>query len=390
MREKLAIVGSHPETREQFDWNRTDCDVWVFNEAMSQLWVKRADAVFQLHAPVIFRNPGNRNDSKHYEWLKSGDTPPIYMQEAYEDIPKAVKYPLEDICQKLLPNLIVNDAAKAYFTSSVAFAIALGIYQGYRHMEIYGVEMETDTEYKFQRDGVTFWLGYALGLGIHVEVYTKQLFRAAMYGYEGDVTLDYDYFIERIKVLEENTRLAQAEYERARDEADMAMDSFVSAGKDPQVESVVEAIRKQITMANNFGIVDGARQENARYKKKADVMKATSGGEFVFCRQEFEQAGQALMKEREKSLSLANTYALQLGKVFDELAKINYSDKRRRLKAKEFDPVLRSYVTESTKLGMFMGAAIENKRHLDKLTDLIRAAGGSKSEAVMLEALQMA
>ena len=70
----LAIIGSHTRTREAFDFNRTDADVWLFNEAYSNkenVWAKRADAVFQLHDPIIWKNPKNRNDPKHYDWLKS-------------------------------------------------------------------------------------------------------------------------------------------------------------------------------------------------------------------------------------------------------------------------------------------------------------------------------
>lgn len=389
MRDTIAIVGSHPETRERFDWNRTDCDVWVFNEALSQAWAKRADAVFQIHAPVIFRNPGNRNDKGHYAWLQSEDRPTIYMQEKYEDVPKSEKYPLDELCAELLSHLKVNGKPAKYFTSSVAFAIALGIYHGYKRIEIYGVEMETDTEYRFQRDGVTFWVGYAAGRGIDVDITTKQILMAPLYGYEGDVKLPYEHFVERIKVLEENCKAAIANYNDSKAAADKIIEEFLNAGKNPDAKPVVESVRAMVARANAFGMADGARQENERYKKKADVMKQVSGGEFVFSRSEFEQDGQTLLKEREKSLAVANAHAVELGKYLDKLTAINYRDKRRRM-ANEFGRILTSYIQESTKLGVLMGAAIENKRNLDKLTELIRAAGGSKSEAVMLEALQEA
>lgn len=391
MRDTIAIIGSHPETRERFDYERTDCDVWLFNEAFAQAWSKqRADAVFQLHAPVIFRNPGNRNDKNHYELLKSGNTPTIYMQDKFDDVPMSERYPLDEICQKLLDGLRMNGKPNRYFTSSVAFAIAMGIYQGYKRIEIYGVEMETDTEYRYQRDGVTFWVGYALGRGIEVDITTKQILMAPLYGYEGDVRLPYEEFVNRIEVLTENAKLALEQYKRSKEDTDKALDEFLAQGKAPESEKVIEVIRNQVRMANQYGVADGARQENERYKKKADVMMAHAGGEFVFSRSEFEQAGQALLKEREKVLSLVNSFALKLGEVFDRLTKINYPDKRRRIKTKDFDPVLAQYIHESTKLGVLMGAAIENKRHLDKLTELIRAAGGTKSEEVMLEALQEA
>jgi len=116
----LAIIGSHPRTREAFDFNRTDADVWLFNEAYSNkdnVWAKRADAVFQLHDPIIWTNPKNRNDPKHYDWLKSTLTT-VYMQSHYDDVPSSVAYPLDEIkAMAGSPN---------FLTSSVSMAIALG------------------------------------------------------------------------------------------------------------------------------------------------------------------------------------------------------------------------------------------------------------------------
>ena len=125
MKSTLAIIGSHSGTRGQYDWTRSDCDAWVFNEALSSSQVlrrsaeelrKRGDpikaqiqeeqafvpddgvsAVFQLHLPAIWKNPKNRNDPHHYEWLKSGNTPDIYMLEAFEEVPRAIKYPLDEV-----------------------------------------------------------------------------------------------------------------------------------------------------------------------------------------------------------------------------------------------------------------------------------------------------
>ena len=85
-RHTLAIIGSHPRTREEFDFSRTDADIWMFNEAISgkgNVWAKRADVIFQLHIPAIWKNPKNRNDPGHFDWLKSQYEIPVYMQEDY-------------------------------------------------------------------------------------------------------------------------------------------------------------------------------------------------------------------------------------------------------------------------------------------------------------------
>ena len=92
----VTILGSHPRTRNDFDFNRTDCDVWIFNEAVSNGTFPRADVVFQMHAEEIWRNPENRNDKGHLAWLQSGNTPTIYMQEKFPEVPKSEKFPIDD------------------------------------------------------------------------------------------------------------------------------------------------------------------------------------------------------------------------------------------------------------------------------------------------------
>src|SRR5688500_3302918 len=108
MRETVAIIGSHPRTREAFDFNRTDADIWLFNEAISnpenRKWAKRADMIWQMHVPAIWRNPTNRNDPHHYEWLQKQDECDVMMQDEYPDVPRSMRYPLEDIRKMLRGN----------------------------------------------------------------------------------------------------------------------------------------------------------------------------------------------------------------------------------------------------------------------------------------------
>ena len=102
--ETVIIMGSHPGTRAEYDWSRTDADVWVFNEAVLNDLGKnhgfaqpdKVAAVFQLHKPVIWKNPKNRNDGNHYQWLQETDIP-VFMQEEYPEIKSSVKYPLDEI-----------------------------------------------------------------------------------------------------------------------------------------------------------------------------------------------------------------------------------------------------------------------------------------------------
>lgn len=55
-----------------------------------------------------------------------------------------------------------------YFTNTVDYAIALAIYRGFTEIDLYGVNMAFGSEYEFEKPGVEFWIGQAMGRGIKV------------------------------------------------------------------------------------------------------------------------------------------------------------------------------------------------------------------------------
>ena len=375
MRDTIAIVGSHPRTRSQFDYSRDDCDVWVFNEALRADWCKRADAVFQMHKPVIWKNPKNRNDPKHYDWLRSGQTPPIYMMEAYEEVPNAVKYPLDEVLQ-ITPGI-------RYLTSSVAYAIALAIHLGYKRMELYGVEMETNTEYHYQRQGVAFWIGVALGRGIDVRIDTK-LFDDPIYGYEGDKAIPYDEFERIVTESAKQCQDAETRYCKERDELNVTLQSIIDAIPQDKKKLVGQCVGLSMT-ATQFGFADGKRQEAERYKGKADTMIAEAG-DYIFSRQEFEQMIVTHGKARDNEVSKANAYAGKLQALYEDMLRIN-NKRRRAEKMKLFAEALKVYIESSTKVGVYDGASKINLELLNITDKLIRASGGIKSFEAMAEAV---
>jgi hypothetical protein len=361
----------------ELDYSRTDCDIWLFNEAKSNPdneWAKRADVVFQMHAEPIWRNPGNRNDKNHADWLKTQREVVVYMQEQYIDVPMSKKYPLEEVCQALHFN-------KRYFTSSVSYALALASYLGYKKIELYGVEMETDTEYRYQRDGVTFWVGVAVGKGIEFELHCGMM-QAPLYGYDGDAKLDYSVFVESIAEISAKMPELETSYNASRQQTAALVEQFINDGKDG--EQIVKSVQVQLSTGIRFGTLDGAKQENERYKKKADAMTQTTG-EFIFSRQEFESAKQALQKKQMELMTKSNVLAGQTEAAFKQAEGLPNKN-RRRARMTEFVKVLDAYIRITITTAMIIGGLNENTRYLNQLDNLIKAAGGEKSEEVLLNA----
>ncbi len=371
----VAIVGSHPLSRGDFDFNRTDCEIWVFNEAMASTdWCKRATAVFQMHDPIIWKNPLNRNDPGHAAWLMSGDTPTIYMKEKYQEVPKAVKYPLDEVIQLLgLFNY------KHYLTSSVAQAIALAILQGFERIELYGIGMESETEYFYQRDCVSFWVGYALGHGIEVDAHKVAIFDTLIYGYEGNVTIDKQTFETRMLMMEPEIKLRNEEYGAVEEKCKDALGRF--AESPTNTEEVVALIKQLSILAGDFGFFDGSRQENLRYLKKIAAMQEATGGQII-SRQEYEHARATYANQHQMALAQSQAFSGRLNAMLEE-AKHTENKVRRRARMQKFSDALTNYVKMTTAVGMYAGAAEENHNYLITLDKMIRAAGGEKSREVM-------
>lgn len=58
-----------------------------------------------------------------------------------------------------------------YFTNTVDYAIALALYEHYSEIDLYGINMEIESEYAFEKPGVEFWCGMAKGMGVKVKVH---------------------------------------------------------------------------------------------------------------------------------------------------------------------------------------------------------------------------
>lgn len=383
MKKTVVILGNYEGTRTLFDWKRTDCDIWALNEMLSQInpkerWIERADAIFQLHAPAIWRNPGNRTDPGHYEWLKTQTEVPVYMQEKYDDVPMSVKYPLDEVKTFLLSNFNIKDV----FSSTLSYCMALAIHKGYEQIETYGIELGTESEYFHQREGFTFWAGLAVGRGIRVAVHTTQLLHAPLYGYEGEVTLPYETFVERVALIAPSVEEKLIAYNQRKAETAAALNALKETVTEDTLMAVIGSINEQNKAAVTYAIEEGGKQENERYIAKADIMREASGGEFIFSRQEFESARVSMMGEHQRIILQAQSSATRVALMVQTVGKAKNKGKRIRAIA-QLAGVIDEYVHNNVAAAMLAGAIAEDAAYLQRLDAGIRAAGGAKSVDVL-------
>ena len=219
---QVAIVGSHPSTRDLAPWSDTKIPIWVFNAGAIMDWCKRADVVFEMHPAGEYTNPMAQKSEYWEEFLQKQDRAAIFMQDVDPRIPMSRKYPLDGVINKYLKKFKRGEDINKYFTSSPCYAIALACYLGYDRIDIYGVEMETNSEYIYQRDGVGLWIGIALGLGVEVNLpKTTTMFSAPLYGYDDDHTnITREDFEENAKAIERAFEEAAKKLEFAKGKLD--------------------------------------------------------------------------------------------------------------------------------------------------------------------------
>lgn len=171
-RKRVALVGFGTNTRYHAPFNNPEFEIWGMNQA-HVFMPRRADRWFEIHKDEF--TPDMRDPE--YETFLARCPIPVYMQRVRPGVPSSVRFPIE----KLLGEFKID-----YFTSSIAYMIALAIYEGFQEISLWGIDLVTDEEYASQKPCVEWWLGVAYGRGVNIYVpdesaLLKQPWR---YGYE--------------------------------------------------------------------------------------------------------------------------------------------------------------------------------------------------------------
>jgi len=218
---KVAIVGFATLSRDGVKDSDAD-EIWSMNWAWKYDFIPRIDRLFEMHSPAILSlgdrsiftqlqyalkrlfdktlpiDPARSASAKklrdQWQWLQQPHDFPVYMQTKLPKCPAAVEYPFEAVARYCWSNLWRGKKRQLYFTSSFDFMMALAIYEQVAEIQLYGIELGSDTEYKYQRPGGHAYIGMALGKGIKVVLpESSYLFNADLYGYrKGQVIFRQD------------------------------------------------------------------------------------------------------------------------------------------------------------------------------------------------------
>ena len=177
---KLALVGGSPGTRKDVPFDDSDFDIWGFTYGPMLPWFPRCDATIEVHRSALYLTHPDKPG--YWEWLKNTDID-VWMFDLRDDIKSRKTFPYGEIRKKLMSNITVNGEAFDNFGSSADYGMALAILHGYKHIEIYGLEMTSKVEYVEQQISWAFWVGYAAGRGITIDLKSGgHMFDRRMYG----------------------------------------------------------------------------------------------------------------------------------------------------------------------------------------------------------------
>lgn len=150
---KIAVVGAHRKTKLLAPFGDSDWTIWSLSPR-NERELPRQDAWFELHSSDIIEN---RSGAEYAPWLQS--LPVVYMQEVSAKYPGSVAYPKDAMVQRF---------GAQFFTSTVAWMLALAISLKPTTIGVWGVECETASEYGDQRWGTQHFIEVARVLGINV------------------------------------------------------------------------------------------------------------------------------------------------------------------------------------------------------------------------------
>ncbi len=139
---KIAVLGSAVSSVRLAPFEDPEWEIWGCSPANKPL--PRVDVWFELHNPDVKIREGL---TEWMDWLKT--KPIVYMQKAYPGYVGARELPLQALVEKWGP---------FWWTSQLAFMLALAIEQKPQTIGIFGVDMAANSEYNQQRLGCQYFI----------------------------------------------------------------------------------------------------------------------------------------------------------------------------------------------------------------------------------------
>ncbi len=166
----IALIGSAPSSIHLAPYGNPDWEIWGCSPAV-HFYGPQMQRYFELHR----WEPGQPWFSESYVKFLENFSGPVVMSEKVESVKNCILLPWQELVEKY---------GDYFFTSSLAWMMAMAIEEGAKKIGLWGVDMAATTEYHDQRMGCQYFAMIAKAKGIEVGVPpTSDLLRPApLYG----------------------------------------------------------------------------------------------------------------------------------------------------------------------------------------------------------------
>lgn len=184
-KDKVAICGAAPASRDNAPFDDPEYEIWSFADWICAPWLKRVDAIFEVHSAVNYMQHPRTPD--YWEVLQTIEFPVFMYPIADPRVPGSIEYPLDEILE-MVGSVKQKGTPVKPLNCSTAYASALAIYLGYDVIDVYGVELATVSPYMKQKAVFTFWAGVAAGRKQTLNINCSDgLLVQPLYGFEDEM-----------------------------------------------------------------------------------------------------------------------------------------------------------------------------------------------------------
>ena len=160
-KKKVCILGT-AWTKKDAPWGDDSYDFWTLSPTLSHPDIDhgKIDVLFEMHPERYWKS------DEVISRLRGFDGP-VYMIDRVPEIPNSVRYPIERAREEFYIPAMGDDL---YVTNSITWIMMLAYLEGYEEFYLYGVHMEMNSEYGYQKPGCEYLIGYLQAKGKKVVI----------------------------------------------------------------------------------------------------------------------------------------------------------------------------------------------------------------------------
>ncbi len=247
---RVVLVGFSPSSMTDAPFGDPAYEIWGMNNLHNVLGDDFCEQHFarwfELHPLDWVKANRDKWENDHLGWLRSWPKP-LFMADQYAEIPRAVRYPLEHIQERM--RTVWGSPEVEYINSTFVFQIMLALDEGVDEISIYGADMVKDSEYGNQRPNLEYWIGVARQqeaphggrVGVRVAERCSLLRGPGLYAYQDHTTRFVPPSFERY-VMRRAGEVNGAVTERQAKLEDAKRDYWLAKGAQSEVATLADRL----------------------------------------------------------------------------------------------------------------------------------------------------